>query len=93
MRRREPRRLPPATIAMRRILLRVVEWPQSIWRIGTIEDPSRGEQAGSRRRGPVWMCSRVDMDLRAKGSPGGKRLFDLVGRGRGEEVSVERLVD
>lgn len=73
-------------------LLRVVEWPQSIWRIGTIEDlreVNKLDRVGADpfgcARGWIWTFA-------SKESPGGKRLFDLTVEDEVEEVPVERLL-
>lgn len=73
-------------------LLRVAEWPQSIWRIGTIEAPrdvNKLDRVGADpfgcARGWIWTFA-------SKGSSGGKRLFDLAIENEVEEVPVERFL-
>ncbi|QKV58280.1 MAG: hypothetical protein HT580_14695 [Dechloromonas sp.] len=73
-------------------LLQIVDWPQSIWRIGTIEglrEVNKLDRAGADpfgcARGWIWTFA-------PKGSLGGKRLFDLAVENEVEEVPIELLL-
>jgi NAD-dependent SIR2 family protein deacetylase len=73
-------------------LLRVVAWPKSIWRIGTIVDlreVNKLDRVGADpfgcARGWIWTFA-------PKGSSGGKCLFDLAVEDEVEEVPIEHLL-
>ena len=73
-------------------LLRVTEWPKSVWRIGTIEDHreiNKLDRAGvdpfGCSRGWIWTFA-------SEGSNGGKRLFDLAVEDEVEQVPVDQLL-
>lgn len=73
-------------------LLRVVGWPRTIWRIGTIEDlreVNKLDRVGADpfgcARGWIWTFA-------TNSTSGGKRLFDLAVDDEVEEVPVERLL-
>jgi len=74
-------------------LLRITEWPQSVWRIGTIEDLREvnkldrvGVDPFGCARGWVWTFAE-------RGSAGGNRLFDLAVENEVEQFTVDRLLE
>ena len=73
-------------------LLRVTDWPPSVWRIGTIEDlreVNKLDRAGvdsfGCARGWVWTFA-------SKTAPTARRLFDLAVEDEVEQVTTERLL-
>lgn len=73
-------------------LLRVTEWPPSVWRIGTIEDAREvnkldriGVDAFGCARGWVWTFA-------SRTAPSAKRLFELAVEDEVEQVTTERLL-
>lgn len=73
-------------------LLRVTEWPQSVWRIGTIEESREvnkldriGVDPFACARGWIWTFASKD-------AAGGKRLFDLAVEDEVEQVPADQLL-
>lgn len=73
-------------------LLRVIEWPTTLWRIGTIEDAKEvnkldrvGVDPFGCARGWVWTFAH-------RSSPSSKRLFDLAVEDEVGEVSTETFL-
>jgi NAD-dependent SIR2 family protein deacetylase len=73
-------------------LLRVVAWPQSIWRIGTTEDLREVNKLDRVGVAPFGCARGWIWTFAPRGSSDGKRLFDLAVEDEVQEVPIEQLL-
>jgi len=70
-------------------LLRIIDWPKTIWRIGTIEDAKEINKLDRASVDPFGCARGWVWTFADRSSSGGKRLFDLRVEGEVTEVSTE----
>jgi hypothetical protein len=73
-------------------LLRVVEWPKSVWRIGTIDDVRKINKLDLAGVDPFGCARNWVWTFAGPAVPSSRRLFDLAVENEVAEVSIEEFL-